>query len=296
MEGCRWCGATISEKDTTCPECGTRLRRTSSRCRRCKEEIRSGLAVCPYCGEDLLSRRVPWTLVGTLAGVVLVGVVGYLVLSFVPLPIELPFVASVPTATPTEVILPPTPTDTATPRPPTSTPTRRPTATPVITETATLEVSPTRNATATSSVAVNPAPTAEVRETPPASPVPTETPGLKYAAPRLIEPEDESNWAQDHPLVFSEGARIELQWEAVGTLGANEYYAVELAYVDRDSGPAVRPAWVKETTWVVPSEVYDRLGSDRIVEWSVTVVSGTPGTGQRTDVSPASETWMFRWG
>ncbi|MDH4209604.1 MAG: hypothetical protein OEV76_12065, partial [Anaerolineae bacterium] len=107
---------------------------------------------------------MPWKLVGALVGVALVAVVGYLVLSFVPLPFQVPFLAAAPTATPTEVILPPTPTYTATPRPPTATPTRRPTSTPVITETATLEASPTRTVTVTATVAAQPTSTAEVAE------------------------------------------------------------------------------------------------------------------------------------
>lgn len=296
MESCRWCGASVSPKDVLCPRCGARLRRESATCRRCKKEIRSGLAVCPHCGEDLLSRRIPWKLIAGLGGVLGAAALVYLVLAFVPLPFRLPFVATAPTATATEVILPPTPTETATPWPPTATPTRRATATRVITETATLEASPTRTVTVTATSVVTPTLTAEVAETPTVSPVPTETPGLKYAAPELIEPEDQSDWAPDRPLVFSEGARIELKWESVGSLGEKEYYAVELAYVDRDTGPAVTGGWVKETSWLIPNDLYERLGGDRTVEWSVTVVSGTPGTGQRTDISPASETWKLRWG
>jgi RNA polymerase subunit RPABC4/transcription elongation factor Spt4 len=296
MESCRWCGAPVSPKDVVCPRCGVRLRRESSTCRRCKREIRSGLAVCPHCGEDLLRRRVPWKLFGSVGGVLGAAVLVYLVLAFVPLPFQLPFSPAAPTATPTEVILPPTPTYTATPWPPTATPTRTATPTQVITQTATSEASPTREVTITATSVVTPTFTAEVAETATASPVPTETPGLKYPAPKLIEPEDQSNWAPDHPLVFSEGAHIELKWEAVGTLGGNEYYSVELAYVDRDTGPDLRVAWVKENTWLVPGDLYERLGQDRTVEWSVTVVSGTPGTGQRTAISPASEAWIFRWG
>jgi len=296
MESCRWCGASVSPKDILCPRCGARLRRESATCRRCRKEIRSGLAVCPHCGEDLLRRRVPWKLIVALGGVFGAAVLAYLVLSFVPLPFPLLFMAAAPTATATEVILPPTPTATATPRPPTATPTRRATATRAITETATLEASPTHTVTVTATSVVTPTFTAEVAETPTVSLVPTETPGLKYAAPKLLEPEDQSDWAADRPLVFSEGARIELKWEAVGTLGVEEYYAIELAYVDRDSGPAVTGGWVKETTWLVPTDLYERIGGDRTVEWSVTVVSGTPGTGQRTAISPASETWVFRWG
>ena len=278
MESCRWCGASVSPKDVLCPRCGARLRRESATCRRCRREIRSGLAVCPNCGEDLLRRRIPWKLIGGLGGVFGAAVLVYLVLTLVPLPFELPFVAAAPTATPTEVILPPTPTATATLRPPTSTPTRRASATPVITATATVSATVTPGLTTT--------PTAS----------PTETPGLKYAAPKLIEPQDQSDWAPDHPLIFSYGTRIELKWEAVGTLAADEWYAVELAYVDRNGQPAVGGGWSKETTWRVPDDLYERMGGDRSVEWTVTVVAGTSGSGEGRAISPPSETWMFRWG
>ena len=286
MESCRWCGASVSPKDVLCPRCGSRLRRESATCRRCRGEIRSGLAVCPHCGEDLLRRRIPWKLIGSLGGVFGAVVLVYLVLTLVPLPFGLPFVAADPTATPTEVIVPPTPTATATRRPPTATPTSKATFTPVITATATTTVSATVTVTATVTPGLTATPTAS----------PTETPGLKYAAPKLIEPEDQSGWAPDHPLVFSSGTPIELKWEAVGALGAEEWYAVELAYVDTNSQPAVGGGWTKETTWLVPDDLHERMGGDRTVEWSVTVVVGTPGTGEGRAISPPSETWMFRWG
>ncbi|MGB9301985.1 MAG: hypothetical protein WCD51_15530, partial [Anaerolineae bacterium] len=207
---------------------------------------------------------------------------------FVPLPFGLPFVAAAPTATPTEVILPPTPTATATRRPPTATPTRRAAATPVITETATLEVSPTRTVTVTLTPDLTATPTVR----------PTETPGFKYAAPKLIEPEDQSGWAVDHPLVFSYGARIDLKWEAVGTLAENEWYSIDLTYTDSENEPTVgRGGWTKETTWRVEGDdLYNLLGGDRSVRWTVTVVLDPEKTGEGVPISPPSETWMFRWG
>jgi len=281
MESCRWCGAPVSPKDVLCPRCGARLRRESATCRRCRTEIRSGLAVCPNCGEDLLRRRIPWKLIGGLGGVFGAAVLVYLVLTLVPLPFELPFVAAAPTATATEVILPPTPTATATLRPPTSTPTRRASATPVITATATVSATVTPGLTTT--------PTSS----------PTETPGLKYAAPKLIEPEDQSDWAPDHPLIFSPGTPIELKWEAVGSLAEYEWYSVDLVYTDSENEPTTRPGgWTKETTWRIEGddELYNLLGGDRLVRWTVTLVFDPEGTGKGVAISPPSETWMFRWG
>lgn len=294
MESCRWCGAPVSGQEKNCPNCGTRLRRTSTNCRHCKRQIRSGLAVCPLCGEDLLARRAPWKLVGALGGLGLVAVAGYLALSFAPLPFQVPFLATVPPATPTEVILPPTPTDTATPRPPTATPTRRRTSTPVITETATPEGSPTRTVTAT--VAITPTFTAEVADTPTASPAPTEAAsatatevtGYSYAAPQLLRPADGSD--------FSYGTPIELAWEPVGAVGKNQWYEVSVSYTRRDGNRHTESNWRKETRFEVPPGWYDNImGGEREVYWTVTVKSGVSGTDEGRAISLPSETWMFRW-
>ena len=295
MEHCRWCGASVSPRDTICPQCGTRLRRESRACRRCKREIRSGLAVCPYCGEDLSGRRIPWKLVGGLGGVAAVVVVGLLALSMAPLPFELPFIASAPTATPTEVILPPTPTATATPRPPTSTPTRTRTPTPVITETATLEPGSTSiaNATLTPQGTATSGSTPSTRETP--TPASTQGSGFLYEAPRLVSPADETNLPENQ-IRFSFGTVVELVWERVGTLGANQYYQVNVTYTGRDGSQESKDSWTKETAFEVPEEWYENIGvGEREVYWNVTVVSGTPGAGSGTAISPTSETWMFRW-
>jgi RNA polymerase subunit RPABC4/transcription elongation factor Spt4 len=295
MEHCRWCGASVSPGDTICPECGTRLRRESRACRRCKREIRTGLAVCPYCGEDLSGRRIPWKLVGGLGGVAAVVVVGLLALSMAPLPFELPFIAKAPTATPTEVILPPTPTATATPRPPTATPTRRRTATPVITETATLEPASTSvaNVTSTPQGTAASGSTPTTRETP--TPAPTQASGLPYAAPRLVSPADETDLPENQ-IRFSFGTVIELVWEPVGTLGASQYYQVSLSYTGRGGEQEMQVNWTKETTFEVPGELYENIAvGEREVYWTVTVVSGTPGAGSGRAISPTSETWMFRW-
>lgn len=294
METCRWCGAAVSSSDANCPRCGARLRRESRACPRCKSEIRSGLAVCPHCGEDLLGRRIPWKLIAGLGGATLTVIVVYAVLSFVPLPVSLPFVATIPSPTPTEVILPPTPTATETPRPPTATPTRPPTFTPVITATATLTttatMTPTVSASVTVTATVSPGPTQT------ASATPAERPGFVYAAPQLVGPGDESELPDDGQFTFTGSSIVELRWEPVGVLAADEWYSVSLIFTNRDGQPQEKVNWWKETAFVVPSDYHDDIGSDREVYWSVTVVSGSPGTGESEAVSPPSETWMFRWG
>jgi hypothetical protein len=283
MESCRWCGAPISSKDVVCSRCGARLRRENVTCRRCRREIRAGLAVCPHCGEDLMRRRGPWKLIGSLLGIVVVAGAAYVILTMVPLPFRLPFVAAAPTPTPTEVILPPTPTATATTRPPTATPTATATFTPIITETVTV------TATATLTATVAP----EAVETP--TPTPTETPEFVYAAPRLVGPADESD-LPDGQFKITYGAVIKLSWEPVGVLAGDQYYAVSVSYEHRDGQTREQVNWVKASSFDVPQEWYDGLGGQRRVYWSVTVVSGTPGTDDSSPLSPTSETWMFRWG
>ncbi len=155
-----------------------------------------------------------------------------------------------------------------------------------ITVTATEIVTGTETVTATES----PSPT----ETPAA--VATEQPGFRYAAPVLLAPVDESDLPEEGPFNFTEGSIIELSWESVGPLGENQWYSVSLVLTDRDGQPVEKVNWRKETTFVVPSDYHGDVGSDREVYWSVTVVSGTPGTGQGRAISPSSETWMFRWG
>jgi hypothetical protein len=283
MESCRWCGAPISSKDVVCSRCGARLRRENATCRRCKREIRAGLVVCPHCGEDLARRRIPWKLFGSVGGIALAAVAVYLILTLVPLPFGLPFVAAVPTPTPTEVILPPTPTFTATPRPPTATSTATATFTPIITETATV----TATATLTSTVAPAPLETS--------TPTPTETPEFAFGAPRLLGPADEADLPEDQ-INISYGTIIKLTWESVGALAGDQYYSVSVSFERRDGQTREVVNWVKETSFVVPQEWYDSLGADRGVYWNVTVVSGTPGTDDSSSLSPASETWVFRWG
>lgn len=274
MNTCRWCGARIPEGTTVCPRCGVRLRRESSRCRQCKRAIRVGLAVCPHCGEELAKRRIPWKFIASLGGVALAAVVIYALRYILPLPINLPLVTAPPSPTPTEVILPPTATPTETPRPPTPTPTATATFTPVITVTAT--ITPTATSLASS------LPT----ETPTATP--TQTPEFRYGVPQLLAPADGEEFS-------GSGEIIKLNWEPVGTLGADEWYSISLTYTDKDGQTQEKVNWVRETTWEVPPEHNDQVRGDRSVRWNITVVSGAAGSGEGVPISPPSETWMFRW-
>lgn len=282
METCRWCGAPISSEETVCPECGVRLRRESTRCPRCKEYIRADLAVCPHCGEELGKRRIPWKLISALGGIGLAAIVIYAVVSFVPLPINVPLVAAIPSPTATEALLPPTATSTATPRPPTETPTATATFTPVITATATI----TEVATVTPAEGESPAPAETATATP------TETPAFRYPAPRLLAPVDGEAFS-------GSGERIELRWEPVGALAKDEYYSVRLSYVNK-KGETVDGvvAWVRNEAipWRVEETYYGDLSlQERGVGWQIRVVWDPDGDGLGEPISPPSDRWSFTW-
>jgi hypothetical protein len=280
MEICRWCGSAVSSDTSVCTNCGARLRRESTRCPRCKGEIRVGLAVCPHCGEELARRRIPWRLIGPVLGVVLAAILTYVLLSIVPIPISLPLIAAPPSPTPTEVILPPTATPTDTPRPPTAVPTPTSTFTPVITVTATITT------TATTTPLGSPLPT----ETPTVTP--TEIPRFRYAAPRLLGPEDGAEFTGG-------GTVIELRWEAVETLGEDEWYQIRLSYVNKKNeqfDEVVRWAKDRDIPLRLDPSYYDDLSpNEREIGWEVTIVWDPEGDQIGQPISPPSETWTFFW-
>jgi hypothetical protein len=111
-----------------------------------------------------------------------------------------------------------------------------------------------------------------------------------------VAPADESELPDDGQFTFTGSSIIELRWDPVGTLSEDEWYSVSLVFTNRGGQQQEKVNWRKETAFVVPSDYHEEIGSDREVYWSVTVVSGSPGTGESEAISPASETWMFRWG
>jgi hypothetical protein len=174
----------------------------------------------------------------------------------------------------------------------------------VITETATLEASPTHTVTVTATSIMTPTFTAEVTQTPVVSPGPAETPtaaptegvGFLYPAPQLRSPADEGDLPENQ-FNFTSGDRIVLTWEAVGSLGEKQWYEVSVSYTHRDGTVRTESNWKKETFFEVPQGWHDYImPGEREVYWNVTVKSGIPGSGESKAISPPSETWMFRWG
>jgi len=123
-----------------------------------------------------------------------------------------------------------------------------------------------------------------------ATPSPTST--LAYSRPRLLEPASGQ---------YFSGAetRIELRWEPVGNLRGDEWYGLIFRYVhegqDIETG-----AWLKETSWVVPSYFAGQADEPlRRYEWGVVVVKeiGKRADGSREgqEISPRSEMREFTW-
>jgi hypothetical protein len=186
----------------------------------------------------------------------------------------------------TPIVVSAAPTDTPEPA---ATPTRTPapsdTPSPIPSDTPTRTHTP-RPPTSTPT----PTPSGTPTVTPTATPSPTPTPA--YARPRLLEPSSGQ---------YFSGAetRIELRWEPVGNLKEDEWYGLIFRYVheglDIETG-----AWLKETSWVVPSYFAGQADEpQRRYEWGVVVVKevGRRADGSREglEISPRSEMREFTW-
>jgi hypothetical protein len=177
-------------------------------------------------------------------------------------------VASTSTATPGV-----TPTEAPGP-----TSTQAPTSTPVV-------IVVTATATPEPPATDTPVPTDTPEGGVPPEPIVTETPGFKYPAPALIWPEDGS---------LAPGIINILQWESVGTLADDEWYATRLIF--RQQGQLVYEGdRVKIPEWRVPDRLfYAADGPDLEYTWYV-FVERDNADGSVTKLSPDSETWVFTW-
>jgi len=281
---CPTCGSEVKPGLTMCPWCGAVVRRIrlqdgKLRCRSCQRRVSAGLTVCPYCGARLRrSWQRPLQLLLVLA---VVAAVAYAGTTYVPrysvqlkrlwaelrgLPerVKPPEVAFLATATFTA-----TPTPTRTPLP---TMTRTPTSTRTSVPPTGTPLPPTATATR--------------------KPAPTRTPTPRFPAPRLI-------WPDNGVEIGGSDAHITLRWESSGALAADEWYALSLRFsaggIQQYSG-----TWTKETSWVVPKELFAKAGqAERVFKWDVTVMkqTGTKADGGREGVaiSAPSETRAFFW-
>lgn len=169
-----------------------------------------------------------------------------------------------PTDAPPSTSPPPTPA----PRPTQPKPTPLPTNTPPPTDTPTPE----------------PSPTPAVTDTP--TPEPSPTSAMKYPAPKLLAPDDGTQYDGINEIV--------LKWEPVGELAADEQYAVRLVY-RYNNQVTYGGANIKEPQWVVPLQLYRKIDPpDNRYEWFV-VVERLNQDGSGTSISPESERRSFVW-
>ena len=210
------------------------------------------------------------------------------------------------------------------PEAPAETPTPRPTDTPE--PSPTLEATATAEPTNTPEATETPEPTetAEPTETPTETPTPTDTPTSVPTATDTPEPSDEDTDdantededADDEdesssppaPLIryeapilttpisntkFIPGNTIDLKWESVGDLRANEEYAVRLVYFYQGEAK-YRGINTKQTEWTVPFELQEADGPEFKYTWYV-YVEAIQEDGIGIQVSEESTYRDFLW-
>lgn len=117
---------------------------------------------------------------------------------------------------------------------------------------------------------------------------PTPSLSMSYPAPKLLKPDTGST------ISGSSEARIELTWESVGTLAADEWYAVSVFYLS-DSQTQVTDYAIKGTSWRVPRSLYGLADPpEHLYLWNVTVVR-LDSDGDSSPLSLPSITHVFRW-
>lgn len=179
--------------------------------------------------------------------------------------IVLPTRTEIPT--PTDI---PAATSTATEMPAS---TDTPSASPTIEATVTLEPS-TPAPTSTPKPVQTPLPSITVLPT-----AASQAPGILFAAPVLVAPASGASFqAPNTPL---------LSWSSSASLGANDYYFVEIHHTQ-----GVDPYYVKDTA-VTPRDYLPGLSQNGSLTWQVTIVRKTGNS--YTAISPSSQNWQFYW-
>jgi hypothetical protein len=140
---------------------------------------------------------------------------------------------------------------------------------------------------------VTPIPAIATQVPPTITPVPpTATKGLptssprpgSYGVPLLVAPANGQE--------FNETTQtIELSWQAVGDLAADEFYDVYLTW--RAGGKQVEKHWYTQETHFVVGREYSGLSDDGHYEWNVVVRGGQ--RPEAVQLSPISEQRFFLW-
>jgi hypothetical protein len=114
------------------------------------------------------------------------------------------------------------------------------------------------------------------------------------APPTLVGPEDGDAYSGVRAR-----APIKLAWRSAHTLGADEYYEVQVRYTSGGT-EIIQPAHVQETYWYVGSALYLQADQEtgRVHYWSVRVVqkeTDSEGNDVYEPLGPSSEEWTFYW-
>jgi hypothetical protein len=290
---CPRCGARLKSDWILCPACGLPNPTHVSgliRCRVCGSRTPRGYRVCPSCGADLepaLFRLMAPARYFQIAGGVLLGAAIVIGLMRIKPHVE-------QGADQVATFFMPTPTATATvTRTPTRTPTVTPTATPTNTPAPTSTATPTATPTP-SSTPVEARPTRRLTSTPTATPTVTPTPTPPFLAPTLVSPADGTIFIGREQFVV-------LQWQPVGPLAADEWYAVRLSWSENGVFDQRGGNNLKETKWQIPADFFWGKADQetgRAYEWYVFVERVTEtadGKKVGEPLSPPSETRTLYW-
>lgn len=287
---CPDCGKRMSAHDLQCPTCGYGNVTCTPRirCNYCARRIPASSVVCPHCQHNPRAfywKR--WHVFVLLFVLVIAALVG---LWFLGDELGNAFrgaVALNATATVTSTRPPVTVIIVAT-RPPASATRVPPTATRAITATPrpTLSPAPTLTSQPPSTQANN---LPRVTETFTAIPTPILVP-----PPKLIAPTDGER-------IQGANKVIALTFQPVQPLGAQEWYRLQVDYLDRGGNPVSWCAFTKNSALEFPREVYDDSSPNvRSFLWRVNVVRANQFNPATCDapydvLSAPSEVWTFYW-
>ncbi|MEM7030353.1 MAG: hypothetical protein AAF629_12355 [Chloroflexota bacterium] len=255
----------------------------SIRCQNCGTRASNHLQVCPTCAADLEASPFPLYRLGLILAAIAVIYVIYLGVQ------QANGVLLQASQQVAGAINPPTETPTATnTHTPTLVPTDTPTNTPTVTPTHTPSPTPTETNTPTPEPTATPAPATST----PSVATPTPVPTVRFDELLIIGPDDGTRFERDRPVI--------LEWEPVGPLDDDEWYAVRLNWAE-GAGQGFGGIDTRDTFWQVPiDQYYGRANADtgRAYQWRVFVekaVLDEEGNQVAITISPTGEAKTFFW-
>lgn len=287
---CPNCGKRMGADDLKCPACGYGNVTSTPRirCNYCSRRIPASAVVCPNCQHNPRAfywKR--WHVFVLLFGLAILALGG---VWFFGKDLGKAFSAALvlnPTATTTATRAPITVIIIAT-RPP-ATATRVP---PAATRANTATPRPTDSPTATSTPTRLPAQVNnQPRVTETFTPIPTPIP---VPPPKLVAPADGER-------IQGANKQIVLTFQPAQPLGAQEWYRVQVDYLDRASRPVSWCAFTRDNAFKFPREIFDESSPNvRSFLWRVNVVRASQVNPTTCDapydiLSAPSEAWTFFW-